>query len=120
MAPIVNASGHARNHTCLRETLDHSIKQEPKQMPELVDDRRQAAFRRMDDMFPTNRGLKPNFELLANAHRYAIDYIVQAPVIVLAVTHGRAYLLRSERAFLQEQLSSMCESGAQLREVMRA
>ena len=74
----------------------------------------------MDEMFPTNRGLRPIFLLMANAHRYAIDYIEQAPVIVLAATRGRAHLSRSERAFVQEQLSSMCESGAQLRDVMRA
>ena len=58
--------------------------------------------------------------LMANAHRYAIDYIEQAPVIVLAATRGNAHVSWSERAFVQEQLSSMCESGAQLRDVMRA
>ena len=97
-------------------------KQEPKQMPDLIDDgtSRQTAFQRMDEMFPTNRGLRPLYLLMANAHRYAIDYIEQAPVIVLAATRGRAHLLLSEQAFVREQLSSMCESGAQLRDVMRA
>ena len=71
-------------------------------------------------MFPTNRGLRPIYLLMANAHRYAIDYIEQAPVIVLAATRGKAHVSWSERAFVQEQLSSMCESGAQLRDVMRA
>lgn len=98
------------------------IKQEPKQMPDLIDDetRREAAFKRMSEMFPVNRGLWPIYSLMANAHRYAIDYIEQAPVIVLAATRGRAHPLWSERAFVQEQFSSMCESGAQLRDVMRA
>ena len=98
------------------------IKQEPKKMPDLIDDetRREAAFKRMEEMFPTNRGLSDIFLLMANAHPYAIDYIEQAPVIVLAATRGRAHPLWSERAFVQEQLSSMCESGAQLRDVMRA
>lgn len=81
---------------------------------------RHAAFKRMDAMFPTNRGLSPIFSLMANAHRYAIDYIEQAPVIVLAATRGKTNFLWSERAFVQEQLRGMCESGAQLRDVMRA
>src|SRR5262245_11596628 len=81
---------------------------------------RQAAFRRMAEMFPINRGLNHIFSLMANAHPYAIDYIEQAPVIVIAATRGRAHVSPSERAFIQEQLSSMCESGAQLRDVMYA
>ncbi len=91
-------------------------------MPNFVDDgtSRQATFKRMHEMFPTNRGLEPIYLAMANAHSYAIDYIEQAPVIVLAATRGRAHLSRTERAFVQEQLSSMCESGAQLRDVMRA
>jgi hypothetical protein len=81
---------------------------------------RHAAFQRMDAMFPTNRGLRPVFFLMANAHPYAIDYIEQAPVIVLAATLGKTNFLWSERAFVQEQFRSMCERGAQLRDVMRA
>ena len=60
------------------------------------------------------------YVLMARAHRYAIDYIEQAPEIVLAAARGNAHVPWSERAFIQEQLSSMCESGAQLRDVMRA
>jgi hypothetical protein len=41
-------------------------------------------------------------------------------VIVLAVARGNAHVPGSERAFIQEQLSNLCESGAQLRDVMRA
>jgi hypothetical protein len=89
-------------------------------MSDLIDEGRQAAFKRMDEMFPTNRGLRHVFLWMANTHRHAIDYIEQAPVIVLAATRGRAHVLRSERAFVQEQLSSLCESGAQLRDVMGA
>src|SRR6478735_9267806 len=91
-----------------------------KGVPRADESSRQAAFKRMDGMFPTNRGLRPIFLLMADAHRYAIDYIEQAPVIVLAVTRGRAHVSRSERAFVQEQLGGMCESGARLRDVMRA
>ena len=91
-------------------------------MPDLIDDGtwRGAALARMSEAFPTNRGLWPMYRLMAGAHRYAIDYIEQAPVIVLAAAHGNAHVSWSERAFIQEQLRKMCESKAQLRDVMRS
>jgi hypothetical protein len=91
-------------------------------MLHLVDneDRGQAAFKRLDHMFPVNRGLRQIFLLMANAHRRAIDYIEQAPVIVAAATRGQAHVSVSECAFVKEQLSQMCESGTKLRDVMRA
>ena len=60
------------------------------------------------------------YMLMAGAHRYAIDYIEQAPVIVLAAAHGNAHVSWSERAFIQEQLRKVCESKAKLRDVMRS
>lgn len=81
---------------------------------------RLAAFRRMDESFPVNRGLRPIFLVLANAHRDAIDYIAQAPVIVAAATRGTTHVPWSERAFIQEQLARLCERGARLRDVMAA
>jgi hypothetical protein len=83
-------------------------------------DRRQIAYKRLEDMFPGNRGLRTIFLLMANAHRHAIDYIEQAPVIVAAATRGQAHVSLSEWAFVKEQLIQMCESGAKLRNVMRA
>ena len=51
-------------------------------MPDLIDDGawRDAALARMSDVFVTNRDLRPMYMLMARAHRYAIDYIEQAPV----------------------------------------
>ena len=46
------------------------------------------------------------YRLMAGAHRYAIDYIEQAPVIVLAAANGNAHVSWSERAFIQEQFRS--------------
>ena len=88
-------------------------------MTELIDnkDSHRAAFKRMDKVFPVNRGLHSIFLLMANAHRYAIDYIEQAPVIVLAATLGQAHVSLSEWAFVKEQFSQMCESGAKLRAI---
>jgi hypothetical protein len=60
------------------------------------------------------------YRLMAGAHRYAIDYIEQAPVIVLAAARGNAHVSWTERAFIQEQFRRMCESKAQLRDVMRS
>ena len=79
------------------------IKQEPKKMPDLIDDGTWLgpALARMGEVFPINRGLRPIYLLMASAHRYAIDYIEQAPVIVLAATRGNAHVLRSECAFIQ-------------------
>ena len=86
-------------------------------MPDLIDDGtwRGAALGRMSEAFPTNRGLWPMYMLMARAHRYAIDYIEQAPVIVLAATRDEG-----DPAFIQEQFRKMCESKAQLRDVMRS
>jgi hypothetical protein len=57
--------------------------------------------------------------MMANAHRLAIDYITQAPVIVGVVTRGTMHVRMSEYALFQEQFARLCESGARLRDVMR-
>ena len=64
------------------KTYPPMIQQEPKQMPDLIDDGtwREPVLARMSDVFPTNRGLRPTYMLTARAHRYAIDYIEQVPV----------------------------------------
>ena len=80
---------------------------------------RVAAFQRMEEAFPSNRGLRPSFLMMANAHRVAIDYITQAPVIVGAVTRGTMHVGMSEYALFQEQFARLCESGVRLREMMR-
>jgi len=61
-----------------------------KEMPDVIDDGTWVgtALARMGEVFPTNRGLRPIYLLMASAHRYAIDYIEQAPVIVLAARGG--------------------------------
>jgi hypothetical protein len=76
-------------------------------MPDLIDDGttwREAALARMSDVFRTNRGLSLMYVLVARAHRYAIDYIEQAPVIVLAAAPGYAHLSWSERAFMSSSV----------------
>ena len=77
-----------------RANLPPLIKKVSNRMSDPVDDEtsRRETFQRLEQMFPTNRGLEPIFSLMANAHRYAIDYIAQAPVIVLAVTRGRTHV----------------------------
>lgn len=81
---------------------------------------RRAAFRRLEERFPVNRGLRPVFLMLANAHPHAIDYIEQAPAIVAVATRGVTHVPSSERAFVEEQFAGLCDSGARLKDVMRA
>ena len=80
---------------------------------------RRAAFRRLEERFPVNRGLRPVFLMMANAHPHAIDYLEQAPAIVAVATRGVTHVPWSEQAFLQEQFADLCDSGARLRDVMR-
>src|SRR6478672_7023182 len=89
-------------------------------MPDRIDDGswRQPALARMSDVFVSNRGLRPMYVLMVTAHRYAIDYIEQAPVIVLAAAN--VDVSWTGPAFIQEQFRKMCENKAQLRDVMHA
>ena len=50
----------------------------------------------MSEVFPINRGRWPMHILMASAHRYAIDYIEQAPVVVLAFARGGSHTSRRE------------------------
>ena len=86
----VEATRQPCGYSWLTKTHTPINKQEPKQMPDLIDDGnwREAALARMSEVFVTNRGLRPMYMLMARAHRYAIDYIEQAPVIVLAAARG--------------------------------
>lgn len=70
-------------------------------------------------MFP-NQGLQPIAQLMASAHRYAIDYIDQAPVIVLAATRGHSPRQRNERSYLAGRIAEFCRRGDQLKDVMKA
>jgi hypothetical protein len=81
---------------------------------------RAASRDRIQALFPINKGLRPIAMLMADAHHHAIDYIEQAPVIVLAATHGKHPFTRRECSFLQEQLANLCQNRAKLRDVMHA
>jgi len=81
---------------------------------------RATSRNRIQALFPINKGLRPIAMLMANAHERAIDYIEQAPVIVLAATHGKHPFTRSECSFIQEQLAHLCQNRAKLRDVMHA
>ena len=79
-------------------------------MPDLIDDGtwREAALAGMSEVFPTNRGLRPMYLLMAGAHRYAIDYIEQAPVIVLAAARGNAHVSRSRARLYPRAVPARC------------
>lgn len=69
-----------------------------------------------------NAALKPVAAALAGAHPRALDYIRQAPVIVLAAAVGRPHRMnaRRMRTALHESLGARCRRGERLREVMKA
>lgn len=72
-------------------------------------------------LFP-NAALKPIAAALAGAHPQALDYVRQAPVIVLAAAVGRPHRLNTGRlrTALRESLGARCRRGERLREVMQA
>jgi hypothetical protein len=80
---------------------------------------RTAAREKACKLFP-NQGLQPVAQLMVSAHRYAIDYIEQAPAIVLAATRGHSPRSRNERSYLTGQMAEFCRRGDRLRDVMRA
>lgn len=69
-----------------------------------------------------NAALKPVAAALAGAHPRALDYIRQAPVIVLAAAVGRPHRMNTGRlrTALRESLGARCRRGERLREVMWA
>lgn len=69
-----------------------------------------------------NAALKPVAAALAGAHPRALDYIRQAPVIVLAAAVGRPHRMNTGRlrTALRESLGARCRRGERLREVMKA
>lgn len=85
---------------------------------ELDDEWRIAARKRACKLFP-NQGLQPMATLMASSHPYAIDYLEQAPVIVLAVTRGRYHERRSERAYIAGAIAEKSRRGDRLRDVLR-
>ena len=107
-----------KRHAC-STSIHRSVKHEP-QMPNRTDDKtwRDASVARMSEVFVHNRGLRGMYVLMATAHRYAIDYIEQAPVIVLAASN--VDVSWTGRPFIQEHFRKMCESRASLRDVMHA
>lgn len=78
------------------------------------DDARAAAA-----MFP-NAGVHGAAQAFAYAHERAIQYLSQAPVLVLGAALGGPAVRRVNALYLQHKLVPLCERGAPLKEVMRA
>lgn len=68
----------------------------------------------------SNQALHRAAAAMAGCHPRALDYIRQAPVIVLSANAGKtgAGAARSARAFAGPPMRMLCERGAKLREVM--
>ncbi|MRI57843.1 hypothetical protein D8770_28695, partial [Methylobacterium sp. DB1607] len=67
-----------------------------------------------------NQALHRPAAAMAGCHERAIDYIRQAPVIVLSANAGKvgATAARNARAYAGPPMRMLCERGAKLREVM--
>lgn len=68
-------------------------------------------------LFP-NQGIQSTATLMASSHERALDYLEQAPVIVLAATRGHTPLRGIERAYLTGQIAEKARRGDKLRDVM--
>jgi hypothetical protein len=59
-------------------------------------------------------------QFLAALNRFALDYIRQAPVLVVAAVHGRQLLRRSDRVEVGKCFIAACESGMKLGALMQS
>lgn len=66
-----------------------------------------------------NQALMPMAALMATVHPGAVDYIRQAPVLVLAVMAGQKRLNTKKRHFALTQWKSLMHNKPRLRDVMR-
>jgi len=67
-----------------------------------------------------NQGVQPGAIWLSALHPRALDYLEQAPVLVLAATFGGKASSRSERAYVAMNFRPLVERGARLKDVMKA
>ena len=70
-----------------------------------------------DALFP-NQAMKTAAVMMAVLHQGAIDYINQAPVLVLAVMQGGDFHKQKERQFMADRLKPLLERGPKLRDLM--
>jgi hypothetical protein len=78
-----------------------------------------AAADEAEALFP-NQALRTAAVMIAVLHPCAIDYINQAPVLVLAVTQGSKTYEQKERQLICEKLKPLIERGPKLRELLGA
>ena len=76
-----------------------------------------ASAEEADALFP-NQAMKTAAVMMAVLHQGAIDYINQAPVIVLAMMQGGDFHKPKNRQFVAEKLRPLLERGPKLRELM--
>jgi hypothetical protein len=59
-------------------------------------------------------------QFLAVLNRFALDYIKQAPVLVVAASHGARLLYRQDRATVGQRFIGECDKGLKLPALMQA
>lgn len=65
-----------------------------------------------------NQGVQPVATLLARTGRYAIEYLEQAPAIIVFVTWGAEARTYADRAVIAQRFGSAVHRGPKLRELM--
>ncbi len=58
-------------------------------------------------------------QFLAVLDRFALDYISQAPVIVVAASHGKKFTKRNDRVDVGKRFVSECRAGMKLAELLK-
>ena len=72
-----------------------------------------------DKLF-SDRKLKLSAQFLAVLDRFALDYIKQAPVLVLAATYQKELLRRNDRLEVGNRFIAACKSGKKLGKLMES
>lgn len=67
-----------------------------------------------------NQALKTTAVMIAVLHPRAIDYITQAPVLVMGVMQGSDLYKQKERQLVAEKVKPLVERGVRLRELLAA
>lgn len=69
-------------------------------------------------MFESQQALKTAAVMIATLHPRGIDYLNQAPVLALAITHGAVFATVQERKMAMHHLKPLIEVGPKLRDLL--
>lgn len=68
-------------------------------------------------MFP-NQGVSGLAALMASVHARGLDYLKQAPVLVLLASRGKKHRTKADRLYIATRFGSLCHRGPKLRDAL--